>query len=141
MEKCVYKKNMGVIVLKGRYAGKKAFIQLFNKKSAECNYETAVIVGIEKGPKKAYVGMTEEEIKKRSRIRPFIKKINLGHILPTKYVIDLDLEKNEDIFSGIKKWNEKNYSLRRETEKKVKKILEKDYYEGKNRWLYERILL
>jgi large subunit ribosomal protein L27e len=41
--------------------------------------------------------MTKAKIEKRSKtMKPFIKYVNVRHIFPTRYVVDLDLKKAVD---------------------------------------------
>ena len=41
--------------------------------------------------------MSKKKVEKRSRtMKPFIKYINVRHIFPTRYVVDMDLKKIVD---------------------------------------------
>ena len=41
--------------------------------------------------------MNKKKVEKRSRtMKPFIKYVNVRHIFPTRYVVDLDLKKAVD---------------------------------------------
>eukprot|EP00792_Barthelona_sp_PAP020_P007415 TRINITY_DN3143_c2_g2_i2.p1 TRINITY_DN3143_c2_g2~~TRINITY_DN3143_c2_g2_i2.p1 ORF type:complete len:93 (+),score=14.08 TRINITY_DN3143_c2_g2_i2:387-665(+) len=36
--------------------------------------------------------MSKEKMEKRSRVKPFLKVVNLQHVMPTRYMINLDKE-------------------------------------------------
>ncbi len=42
--------------------------------------------GIEQAPRKVTRGMNKVTIKRKTKVKPFIKAINYTHILPTRYV-------------------------------------------------------
>lgn len=37
--------------------------------------------------------MGKNKLKKRSKVKPFVKYVNYNHIMPTRYVADIDLKK------------------------------------------------
>ncbi|ORY46541.1 hypothetical protein BCR33DRAFT_715593 [Rhizoclosmatium globosum] len=77
-----------VLVLSGRYAGRKAVIvKNFDEGTGSKPYPHAVIAGIERYPLKITKGMGQKKIAKRSKVKPFIKTVNYNHILPTRYVV------------------------------------------------------
>ena len=78
--------------------------------------------------------MSKKKVEKRSRsIKPFVKYINVRHIFPTRYVVDMDLkkavdeadlvdeEKKVDVKKGLKKVFEDRYMNQKEvtSEKKA----------------------
>ena len=74
-----------VIVLQGRFAGRKAVIVKNNDEGNEQrNYPHAVVAGIERYPLKVTKRMTKRKIARRSRIKPFVKALNYNHIMPTR---------------------------------------------------------
>jgi len=64
--------------------------------------------------------MSKEKVEKRSKaMKPFIKYVNVRHVFPTRYVVDLDMKKaidEADLVDAEKK-------------KEVKKSLKKVMYE------------
>ena len=112
-----------VIVLAGRYAGKKAVVvKTFEDGSDEKKFSHCLIAGIARGPRKVTRGMSTKKVEKRSRtMKPFVKYINVRHIFPTRYVVDMDLkkavdeadlvdeEKKVDVKKGLKKVFEDRY--------------------------------
>jgi large subunit ribosomal protein L27e len=75
-----------VIVLSGKYAGKKAVIvKNYDEGSQQRAYPHAILAGIEKYPLRITKTMGKKRIARRSRVKPFIKMVNYSHILPTRY--------------------------------------------------------
>jgi len=104
-----------VIVLSGRYAGKKAVVIKTWERDADAKKASkgervypnaALIVGIDTYPKrvtkksiKANAKLegeakaeAEKKVAKRMTLKPFIKQINFTHIMPTRYNLDLGEE-------------------------------------------------
>jgi len=83
-----------VIVLAGRYAGRKAIIvKSFDEGSKEHQFPHALVAGLDKSPLAVTKSQSQKRILKRSRIKPFIKNINLNHLLPTRYSVnDIDIK-------------------------------------------------
>lgn len=77
-----------VIVLNGRYAGRKAVVvKNFDSGDKERKYGYAVIAGVDRCPLKITKTMGQKKISKRSKVRPFVKVINFNHLMPTRYVM------------------------------------------------------
>jgi large subunit ribosomal protein L27e len=75
-----------VIVLNGRHAGQKAVIVKNYDDGLETRkYGHAVVAGVERAPLKVTRNMGKKTQEKRSRLKPFIKVMNYGHIMPTRY--------------------------------------------------------
>jgi len=94
----IIKSGKVVIVLAGRYAGKKAVVvKTFDEGSDEKRFSHCLVAGIARGPRSVTRGMSKKKVEKRSRtMKPFIKYINVRHIFPTRYVVDMDLKKSVD---------------------------------------------
>mmetsp|Transcript_19801 Transcript_19801/g.27837 ORF Transcript_19801/g.27837 Transcript_19801/m.27837 type:complete len:146 (-) Transcript_19801:51-488(-) len=119
----IIKSGKVVIVLAGRYAGKKAVVvKTFDDGSDEKRFSHCLIAGIGRGPRKVTRGMSKKKVEKRSRtMKPFVKYINVRHVFPTRYVVDMDLkkavdeadlvdaEKKIDVKKGLKKVFEDRY--------------------------------
>ena len=83
-----------VIVTAGRYAGRKAVIvKVFDDGAKERKYGHCLIAGIDRYPKKITKSMSDKKQKARSTIKPFARFVNFNHILPTRYVVDLEVKK------------------------------------------------
>ncbi|KAI8830454.1 60S ribosomal protein L27 [Chytriomyces hyalinus] len=123
-----------VLVLSGRFAGRKAVIvKNYDEGTGSKPYPHAVIAGIERYPLKITKGMGQKRIAKRSRVKPFIKSINYNHILPTRYNLDLDLK------SVVTAESFKEPSQRVTSKKAIKKLLEERYNSGKNKWFFQKL--
>jgi len=123
-----------VIVLQGRYAGKKAVIvKNFDTATKERPYPHAIVAGISKYPKKVVRKMSNAQVEKRSRVVPFIRVYNFSHLLPTRYGVDLDLKSFQDGKAVS------DPSAKSEAKKQLKDIFHKRYLSGKNRWFFTKL--
>lgn len=83
-------------------------------------YGHALVAGIDRYPRKVVKAMGAKKLEKRSKIKPFIKSLNLSHIMPTRYTVDFDLKKTIDE-SSLAADN------RTDSKKKLKKLFEEKY--------------
>merc|ERR1712232_30420 len=132
------KKGKIVIVLRGRYAGRKAVILDVNEKGTpERKYPHCTVVGINRHPKKVTRDHSKAAIAKRIKLKPFVKHINLNHLMPTRYTASEELG-CATFQKKIEKQNEtseadclSNPDFRTELRKTIKKSFE-DVYRGHN---------
>src|SRR6218665_1318169 len=91
-----------VLVLGGRYAGRKAIIvKNYDDGSSDKPYGHALVAGISRYPRPVTKKMGKKKIKQRSKVKAFIKVLNYNHLLPTRYSVDVEVDKrvvNKDIF-------------------------------------------
>jgi len=127
-----------VILLTGRYAGKKAVvIKTQDDGTADRAYGFCIVAGIDKYPLKITNKMSQKRIAKRSRIKPFIKVVNYNHIMPTRYSLEVDLKTivNQEVINRP--------DARPNARKEVKKVLEEKYQTSlktnKNRWFFNKL--
>jgi large subunit ribosomal protein L27e len=87
-----------VIVLAGRHAGKKAVVvKTFDDGNSDRRFSHCLIAGLARNPRKVTKAMSKEKVEKRIKcMKPFVKYVNVRHIFPTRYVVDLDLKKMVD---------------------------------------------
>ncbi|KAG0599935.1 hypothetical protein M758_12G188900 [Ceratodon purpureus] len=84
------KPNKVVVLLQGRYAGRKAVIvKNFDDGTKERPYGHAIVTGIAKYPRKVIKKASQKTIAKRSRLKAFTKVVNYNHIMPTRYLFSL----------------------------------------------------
>merc|ERR1711924_268630 len=83
--------TMGVI--KG---GKAVIVKAYDDGNAERRFAHAMVAGIDRAPRKVTRSMSKEKIQKRTKMKPFLKYVNYTHLMPTRYVVDLDLKKIVD---------------------------------------------
>uniref|UniRef100_A0A7S0F4T8 KOW domain-containing protein n=1 Tax=Craspedostauros australis TaxID=1486917 RepID=A0A7S0F4T8_9STRA len=94
----IIKTGKVVIVLAGRHAGKKAVVvKTFDDGSGDKKFSHCLVAGLARNPRKVTRAMNKAKVEKRAKaMKPFIKYINVRHIFPTRYVVDLDLKKAVD---------------------------------------------
>jgi len=118
-----------VILLAGRYAGRKAIVvKTFDEATKEHKFGHALVAGIDRAPLRVTKSMGQKKILKRSRVKPFIKYVNFNHMMPTRYTVsDINLK---DI---VKPEALKKQDAREDTRKQIKKAFEDRYLNrGKN---------
>ncbi|KAG0206687.1 vacuolar membrane-associated protein iml1 [Mortierella sp. GBA30] len=123
------KQNKVVVLLNGRYAGKKAVVG-----SKERGYGHAIVAGIERYPLKITKNMGKKRVAKRSKVKPFIKVVNYNHMMPTRYGLEL-----ENLKSVLTVDSFKEPSQREEAKKAIKKLFEERYNSGKNKWFFSKL--
>lgn len=78
----IMKANKVVLVLSGRYAGKKAVvIKNYDEGTSDKQYGHALIAGIDRYPRKVHKRMGKKKIHKRSKIKPFLKVNNFFNFI------------------------------------------------------------
>ncbi|KAJ8024630.1 60S ribosomal protein L27 [Holothuria leucospilota] len=129
------KQGRVVLVLSGRYAGRKAVIvKNHDDGSNERPYAHALVAGIERYPRKVTKRMGKKKIKKKSRIKPFVKVYNYNHLMPTRYSVDVSIDKqvvNKDVF--------REPTLKKKARKEVKAKFQDRYKTGKNKWFFTKL--
>merc|ERR1712154_698658 len=124
-----------VLVLHGRFAGKKAVIvKNYDDGTGEKPYGHALVAGIDRYPRKVTRKMGKKKLKMRSKIKSFVKVVNYNHLMPTRYSVDLAFEKsvvNKDVF--------RDPSLKRKARREVKAKFEERYKTGKNKWFFQKL--
>ncbi len=91
-----FKSGKVVIVLSGRYAGRKAIVvKASDEGNAEKKYGHALVAGIDRYPKRIFKAMKKSKQDKKTKIKPFVKSLNYNHIMPTRYSVDFDLKKED----------------------------------------------
>jgi large subunit ribosomal protein L27e len=127
-----------VIVLQGRYAGRKAVILKNSDESSDKTwpYGHCVVAGIDRYPLKVQKNQGPKTIKKRTAIKPFMKVINHNHIMPTRYGLE-----NVESLKSIPCDNAvlKNPNARKESRKKIKEQFQERLTAGKNRWFFSKL--
>merc|ERR1712055_205523 len=124
-----------VLVLGGKYAGRKAIIvKNYDDGTQDRPYGHALVAGIDKYPRKITKPMGKKKVAKRSKIKPFLKVVNYNHLMPTRYSVDVALNKsvvNKDVL--------KDGSKRARARTEIKQKLEERYNIGKNKWFFQKL--
>jgi len=123
-----------VIVLKGRYAGRKAVIVKSNEDGTKQRpFPHAIVAGINVYPRKVTRAHSKKKVAQRSRVKCFVKHFNFTHLMPTRYALDIDLQ------SSVPGPQALAPSKKSATRRKVRAHLEKRYKTGKNRWFFTKL--
>merc|ERR1712055_699200 len=121
----IFKPGRVVIMLGGRHAGKKGIVVKTNEDGTRDRpFEHALVVGIDRYPRRVLKGWSKRKINKRSTIKPFIRVINLKHLMPTRYTTT-DIVFNKEIL--------KDAGRRAKLRQLVRAQLEERYKSGRNR--------
>ncbi|KFK31141.1 hypothetical protein AALP_AA6G074200 [Arabis alpina] len=127
----VLKPGKAVILLQGRYAGKKAVIvKSFDDGNRDKPYGHCLVAGLKKCPSKVIRKDSAKKTAKKSRVKCFVKLMNYQHLMPTRYTLDLDLVNGDSISSKDKKVT----ALK---EAKIK--FEERFKSGKNKWFFTKL--
>ncbi|KAK1948352.1 60S ribosomal protein L27 [Phytophthora citrophthora] len=118
----IVKNGKVVVLLNGRFAGRKAIVvKTYDEGHADRKFGHAIVAGIDRYPRKVTRSMGKNKLKKRSKVKPFVKYVNYNHIMPTRYVADIDLKKvlDDEVLA--------NPETRVESRKTIKKVFEERY--------------
>ncbi|KAL2340174.1 hypothetical protein Fmac_008114 [Flemingia macrophylla] len=128
------KGNKAVIVLQGRYAGKKAVIvRTFDEGTRERPYGHCMVAGIKKYPSKVIRKDSAKKTAKKSRVKAFVKLVNYQHLMPTRYTLDVDLK--DVVTLDVLHSKDKKLTALKET----KNRFEERFKTGKNRWFFTKL--
>jgi large subunit ribosomal protein L27e len=99
---CSIKSGKVVILLAGRYAGRKAVVvkandeglagKKFGHAVGECSqlipsvFLFPSVAGIDRYPRRVVRAMGKAKIEKRCKIKPFVKVVNFNHLMPTRLI-------------------------------------------------------
>ena len=82
----IIKAGKVVVLLQGRYAGRKAVVvKAYESGDGDRKFSHAIVAGLDRPPRKITKAMDEKKITKRSLMKPFIKHVNYTHMMPTRY--------------------------------------------------------
>ncbi|KAG2236031.1 hypothetical protein INT48_008123 [Thamnidium elegans] len=116
-------KTMVVVILQGRYAGKKAVVvRNHDEGTKDRPYGYAVVAGVERSPLKVTKAMGKKKTAKRSKVKPFVKIVNYNHMMPTRYGLEL-----EQIKGTVSAETFKEPTQREDSKKVIKKLFEERY--------------
>nr|ALS04883.1 60S ribosomal protein L27 [Pseudodiaptomus poplesia] len=124
-----------VLLLSGRYAGRKAVVvKPSDEGTTDKPFSHALVAGIDRYPRKVTKKMSKKRITKRSKIKPFLKVVNYNHVLPTRYSVDIPFDK-----ANINKETLKDPSKKKKARNMVRLKFEEKYKTGKNRWFFQKL--
>eukprot|EP01013_Petalomonas_cantuscygni_P030829 TRINITY_DN568_c0_g2_i1.p3 TRINITY_DN568_c0_g2~~TRINITY_DN568_c0_g2_i1.p3 ORF type:complete len:143 (-),score=32.80 TRINITY_DN568_c0_g2_i1:846-1250(-) len=129
----LYRAGKIVLVLQGRFAGRKAVIVTSQDKGADGSpFGRCLVAGIDKYPRKVHKRMNPKLKANRSRVRPFLKVFNHSHIMPTRFALNVQQDFKGKI--AITEPSKKKQSL-----STVRKVFQERYAAGKHRWFFEKL--
>jgi len=142
-----------VLVLSGRYAGRKAIIvKPTDEGTADKPFGHALVAGIDRYPRKVTKRMAKKKIKSRSKIKPFLKVrnesfvttmcvisllsqvVNFNHVMPTRYSVDISFDK-----ANLNKESLKDPMKKKKARFMVREKFEERYKSGKNKWFFQKL--
>merc|ERR1711861_22951 len=123
-----------VILLSGRYAGRKGVIvKVHDDQNENRKFPHALVAGINRYPRKVHKKLSKKNFDRKIKIKPFLKYINLNHLMPTRHILsqEIDLEefnkRVENIFTKGRKDVIANMEQRQNLRKSLKQTFEKKY--------------
>merc|ERR1712050_236364 len=123
-----------VILLSGRYAGRKGVIvKTYEDSNQDRKFPHALVAGINRYPRKVHKNYSKKKFEKRTKIKPFLKYVNLNHLMPTRHILsaEIDLEefnkRIENVTSKGQKDSLANPEQRQAFRKHLKQTFEKKY--------------
>lgn len=139
----IYKTGRVVIILSGKYAGKKAFVLKNSNIESLCE-KKIIILGIKKEMKKIKLNMSNRKIISNLRFKTFIKTINIKHVFPTRYVIETDdvFKTLIDAYYSNKLGNNVNEHANEKAKVNLVSInnyLQDRLLKGKNLWFFKKL--
>ncbi|KRY00407.1 60S ribosomal protein L27, partial [Trichinella pseudospiralis] len=131
----IMKPGRVVIVLAGKYAGRKAIvIKTHDEGSADRNYGYAFVAGVDQYPLQITRKMGKLKQAKRIKIRPFLKVVNHSHLLPTRYIVELNFDK-----SVVNEHSLRDKVKCKKAKRDVRQLFEERYKLGKNKWFFTKL--
>ncbi|OAY48618.1 60S ribosomal protein L27 [Manihot esculenta] len=128
------KPNKAVILLQGRFAGRKAVIvRSFDEGTRDRPYGHCLVAGISKYPSKVIKKDSAKKTAKKSRVKAFMRVVNYSHLMPTRYTLDVDLKDVVNPEALVTK--DKKVTAAKE----IKKRFEERFKTGKNRWFFSKL--
>ena len=114
-----------VILTAGRQAGKKAIVVSAFDKNSRRPFQHVLVAGLERAPRKVTKAMGKAKILRRTRVKTFVKYINVAHVMPTRYSVPIDLKSVAASPERVDK-----ISLRKQVRAHLKSVLNKSYLQG-----------
>merc|ERR1711948_96541 len=131
----IMKAGKVVLVLSGRFAGRKAVIvKPTDDGTTDKPFGHALVAGIDRYPRKVTKRMAKKKIKMRSKIKPFLKVVNYNHLMPTRYSVDLSFDK-----ANLNKEVLKDPMKKKKARNMVRTKFEERYKTGKNKWFFQKL--
>lgn len=123
-----------VLVLHGRFAGRKAVVlKHFDEGTKDRPYPHCIVAGIEQYPRKT--GKSDSVLKvKRSKVKSFVRVLNYNHIMPTRYAFDIDGH-----VPSVEHDTIQEPTKRQAAREAISKCFQQRFDSGKNQWLFTKL--
>merc|ERR1719213_1405439 len=127
-----FKDGKIVVLLQGRYAGKKALIlKTMDDNTKERPYGHCVVVGVAKSP----LPITKAMCKPTPRMN---KMVNFTHVMPTRYSVESSMTKSLKAHLSADTFSDP--SVKKKFLKAAQAEFEKKYQDGEGqKWLFEKL--
>merc|ERR1712058_74433 len=119
----IMKAGKVILLLGGRYAGRKAVIvKPSDEGTTDKPFSHALVAGIDRYPRKVTKKMS------------FLKVVNYNHMMPTRYSVDISFDK-----TNINKELLKDPMKKKKARNMVRTKFEERYKSDKNRWFFQKL--
>lgn len=124
----IFKPNMIVVLTKGRLAGKKAVVL------KEAGENMILIAGVSRTPTESPDYLPNWQKRRNEKFVTFVKKVNIKHVLATRYKADVGLSEL-DIEGGALE----DINIRATVNSQANRILKGAFENSKARWLFSAL--
>uniref|UniRef100_A0AC35UA51 60S ribosomal protein L27 n=1 Tax=Rhabditophanes sp. KR3021 TaxID=114890 RepID=A0AC35UA51_9BILA len=131
----IMKAGKVVLVLRGRFAGRKAVVvKTYDEGSKDKTYGHALVAGVDKYPLKVTKKMGKKKVAARSKVRPFLKVVSYNHVIPTRYSLDAEFNSKLVNKDSVKEPVAKSKAIHA-----LKLDFQEKYKSGKNKWFFTKL--
>jgi large subunit ribosomal protein L27e len=81
------------------------------------------VAGIERYPLKVTKRMSQKKIDRRSKVKPFVKLVNYNHLIPTRYLVQQEI----DLKQVVTEDKLGSAETRKQMKREVRKIFNEKY--------------
>jgi len=132
-EKKLIKPGVICLVLQGRFAGKKAVVLQRVELSGRAG-SYALVAGVRTPPRKVTAEMDSKRAYRRSTLRPFIKVMNLSHLMPTRFNCE-----SSDLVKDVTVDAVRDKAAKDKAMSIVGKRFRDRYLAGNDPWLFQKL--
>nr|ACI68097.1 60S ribosomal protein L27 [Salmo salar] len=133
--KSIYNKDRVVIILTGKYAGRKAIILKSHEDGTkERPYSHLIVGGVDRYPKKITKDMGKTKVEKKSRFSVFVKTINSNHVLPTRYCTKVDVDMRKVDSKALL-----SLRNRRKLKAQIKTNMNKKFHSTQSKYIFRKL--
>mmetsp|Transcript_61 Transcript_61/g.89 ORF Transcript_61/g.89 Transcript_61/m.89 type:complete len:141 (-) Transcript_61:3895-4317(-) len=128
-----------VVLLKGKYAGRKAIIyDKLNSKKDKKNPDKVYLFGIKNYPKRIIRKMNFERKIRKSNVKIFFRKVNSRHVFLTRYIFD-GIDSLNALFEQNLISISKNLKFDSAKKKLFNNVFTDIFLSGRNKWFFKKL--